>query len=243
MTKYQNLDWTGAAWENDWRYLYNYDANNLLVTYYYTEWTGSLWENITRSDYVYNASNNVISVTTFGWFGTQWINTQRNIYTWTNGFQVNFITQLWNGSDWQNTSQGTFTYDKNNNRTVESYQTWDGAAWENYYRYLYNYVLLTGIENNSEILSDYKLHQNYPNPFNPSTKINFIIPTSVFVSLKVYDAIGNEVATLINSEKPAGSYEIIFDASSVTGGLSSGVYFYRITAGKFIETKKLLLMK
>ena len=89
------------------------------------------------------------------------------------------------------------------------------------------------------IANDFELMQNYPNPFNPSTKINFGIPNTSFVNLKVYDVIGNEIATLINEEKPAGNYSIDFNA----GELSGGIYFYQIKAGSFIETRKMTLLK
>lgn len=96
---------------------------------------------------------------------------------------------------------------------------------------------------NNHLPKEFKLEQNYPNPFNPITKIKFNIPsvgTGLALSvLKVYDILGNEVATLVNEEKPAGSYEVNFDAS----GLSSGIYFYRLKAGSFIETRKMILIK
>ena len=86
---------------------------------------------------------------------------------------------------------------------------------------------------------EYNLAQNYPNPFNPLTKIRFGIPQAGFVTLKVYDVLGNEVATLVNEEKPAGSYEVEFDATLLT----SGVYFYKLQAGSFVETKKMILLR
>lgn len=89
------------------------------------------------------------------------------------------------------------------------------------------------------IPSDFTLEQNYPNPFNPSTKISYQLPQNGFVSLKVYNAIGKEVATLVNEEKSAGRYEVNFDAA----GLSSGLYFYTIQTGSFQETKKMILIK
>jgi hypothetical protein len=85
----------------------------------------------------------------------------------------------------------------------------------------------------------YTLNQNYPNPFNPSTVISFSVPVTAHVTLKIYDVLGNEVATLINSEKPAGVYEVEFNASELT----SGIYFYKLQTGSFIETKKMLLIK
>jgi hypothetical protein len=86
---------------------------------------------------------------------------------------------------------------------------------------------------------EFYLSQNYPNPFNPKTNFEFRIANLGFVSLKVYDILGSEVATLVNEIKQPGTYKIEFDATK----LSSGVYFYRLEAGKFSETKKLMLMK
>jgi len=83
------------------------------------------------------------------------------------------------------------------------------------------------------------LAQNYPNPFNPSTNFEFQIASFGFVSLKVYDVLGREVATLINEDKSAGTYKVEFNAS----GLTSGIYFYRMIAGRLIETKKMILLK
>jgi hypothetical protein len=85
----------------------------------------------------------------------------------------------------------------------------------------------------------YRLNQNYPNPFNPSTKISYQLPKSSFVTLKVYDIIGREVSTLVNGEQNAGQYEVTFDGSR----LASGVYFFRLQAGGFVQTKKLVVMK
>ena len=85
----------------------------------------------------------------------------------------------------------------------------------------------------------FTLLQNYPNPFNPMTKIIYSIPQIDFVTLKVYDILGREIAVLVNEEKPAGKYEVEFDGSS----LASGIYFYRIQAGSFVDTKKMILMK
>jgi len=87
--------------------------------------------------------------------------------------------------------------------------------------------------------NEFMLYQNYPNPFNPSTKIQYRLSESSKVLLKVYDLMGNEVSTLVNDVNSAGDYEISFDAV----GLPSGLYFYSLSAGSFIETKKMLLLK
>jgi hypothetical protein len=96
----------------------------------------------------------------------------------------------------------------------------------------------TSVDDDNEVL-DYYLSQNYPNPFNPSTNIRFRIPDFGFVTLKVFDILGNEVAVLVNEEKPAGSYEVEFDGI----GLSSGIYLFTLRAGSFIQTKKMVLMR
>ncbi len=91
----------------------------------------------------------------------------------------------------------------------------------------------------TELPSEFSLLQNYPNPFNPSTSIDYSIPEESFVELKVYDVLGNEVASLVNEQQQTGVYRADFTANN----LSSGIYFYKIKAGNFIETKKMVLMK
>ncbi|MFI5407070.1 MAG: T9SS type A sorting domain-containing protein, partial [Nitrososphaerales archaeon] len=96
------------------------------------------------------------------------------------------------------------------------------------------------VHDDDNVPKTFSLEQNYPNPFNPNTIIGFRIAEFGFVSLKVFDVLGNEVVTLVNEEKPAGVYEVEFSANA---GYTSGVYFYKLQAGNFIETKKMLLLK
>jgi hypothetical protein len=100
-------------------------------------------------------------------------------------------------------------------------------------------IIITDVEDEQQLPTEFALMQNYPNPFNPSTVISYQLPVSSNVTLKVYDILGNEVATFVNEEKPAGSYEVKFDAS----GLSSGIYFYKLQAGSLVETKKMILLR
>jgi hypothetical protein len=105
---------------------------------------------------------------------------------------------------------------------------------------LYDPDLLVGLGNtNGSVPEKYSLSQNYPNPFNPSTTISFSIPKAGFVTLKVYNVLGEEVKSLVNHQLSAGSYDFDFDASD----LSSGMYFYTIRTGDFSETKKMMLVK
>jgi hypothetical protein len=113
--------------------------------------------------------------------------------------------------------------------------------------FLQNGPNITSIEKEPSTQINFSLSQNYPNPFNPVTKIKYSIPSvtlrqaqsDILVTLKVYDILGREVATLINDEKPAGEYEVEFDAAN----FPSGIYFYQLKAGNFVETKKLVLLK
>lgn len=101
-------------------------------------------------------------------------------------------------------------------------------------------TVITNLNPNNEIIPDkFELSQNYPNPFNPSTVIKFALPTGSKVSLKVYNVLGEEIASLVNSNLSAGTYNYEFDASN----LSAGIYFYRLTTDNFSETKKMMLVK
>ncbi len=102
---------------------------------------------------------------------------------------------------------------------------------------------VTAVKNNLLVPEKFVLFQNYPNPFNPSTKIQYSIEKPVRVSLKVYNLLGKKVATLVNSRQEAGSYTVTFNTNKSAVSLSSGVYFYRLEAGSFVSTKKLILMK
>jgi len=94
--------------------------------------------------------------------------------------------------------------------------------------------------NDEKLMADkFELMQNFPNPFNPSTNIKFRISDHGFVTLKVFNILGDEVASLVNEEKSAGAYNINFDAT----GLSSGLYLYKLQSGSFVETKKMILIK
>jgi hypothetical protein len=120
-----------------------------------------------------------------------------------------------------------------------------GAQWNTIYtngglyiKLIDSPTIIEGTEDEN-LPTEFTLDQNYPNPFNPVTTMQYSIPQRSNVILKVYDVLGNEVATLVNEEKPAGSYEVEFSAA----GLSSGIYFYQLQAVNFVETKKMILLR
>jgi hypothetical protein len=101
--------------------------------------------------------------------------------------------------------------------------------------------MITGVEKQpgTVLPAEFHLWQNYPNPFNPTTIISYALPKQSLVTLKIYDVLGRAVQTLVEETQEAGIYKVRLDAS----GLSSGVYFYRLVAGSFVDTKKLLLLR
>ena len=102
-----------------------------------------------------------------------------------------------------------------------------------------SFSILTDVNDEETAVNDFSLEQNYPNPFNPSTRINYQIAKDDFVTLKLYDIIGNEIATLVNNQQPAGKYSVDFNAAN----LPSGVYLYRLQTGDFVQTRKMTLVK
>jgi len=114
----------------------------------------------------------------------------------------------------------------------------DGIYIDNIKIVTYN-AIPTGISGNVQTPSSYSLFQNYPNPFNPKTVISYQLAVNSFAKLKVYDILGNEIATLVNEKQNAGSYSVSFDGSN----LSSGMYYYKLESGSFTETKKMILIK
>jgi photosystem II stability/assembly factor-like uncharacterized protein len=166
-----------------------------------------------------------------GWIGskTQGVAGSYGIILHTTNAGSSWSTQLFPGSDSDNV-WSIFFWDENNGWFTSDagqigHATTGGA---------------TGVEKlSSSIPSGYSLCQNYPNPFNPTTNISFTLPSTSFVTLKVFDLIGREVATLVSEELSAGTHVQQWNASA----MASGIYFYRLHAGSFSETRKLVLLK
>jgi len=186
---------------------------------------------------------------------------------------VSFNYELYNGSvklDWITASEVNnrgfeilrFEQSDNNWATIgfvpgfgtttepKSYAFTDENISSGFYSYRLKQVDFNGQYEYSEIIevevlspNKFSLEQNYPNPFNPSTVIKYTISNKQFVTLKVYDVLGNEVATLVNEQLPAGEYEVEFKPESSIKNPASGVYFYKLIAGTFSEAKKMILAK
>ena len=143
-----------------------------------------------------------------------------------------------NGASWINKNQGINNNDTVNTLFIANSYIFAGIS----HRFAWKRTLTEALDVrnlSTEIPNEYTLSQNYPNPFNPTTNINYKLPKDGFIKLVVYDALGREMETLVNEKQTAGTYEATFDASKLT----SGIYFYRLTAENFSETKKMLLIK
>jgi hypothetical protein len=253
--------WTNNQWVNSGRSAYTYDANGNMLTELDEWWTNSQWVNAYRFTYTYDASANRLTFLREQWTNNQWVNSLRHTYTYdANGKRLTFLSEQWANNQWVNYARYTYTYDVNGNLTSGQYENWQGGVWVpsnssfsvtdsagNSYSWSparkvmlrYRFITTDVAHGGSEIPTAYELAQNYPNPFNPSTKIRFEVRGSGLVSLKVFDVLGREVAVLVNDNLNAGSYETTFDAKK----LASGVYFYKLHAGEFSSTKKMLLTK
>ncbi len=147
---------------------------------------------------------------------------------------------LWYSSDFGSNWNALPTPLKSNSNVTEIKMDNDNQLYlGTYAEGLFELDIVTSIEDENYIAINYNISQNYPNPFNPITKIKFSVPKSEVVQIKVYDALGKEIKTLLNEYKQVGVYEVEFDARN----LPSGVYFYRMISGSYSETKKMILLR
>ncbi|MGB8657546.1 MAG: T9SS type A sorting domain-containing protein [Candidatus Zixiibacteriota bacterium] len=160
-----------------------------------------------------------------------------NPRTDTNGYYTATVDYGWSGTVTPTDSSCTFEPESRSYDSVTSNQTDQNYA---------EGCLSQGVDPDKKnmVPGDYSLTQNYPNPFNPATEIDFGLPQATWVSLKIYNIVGQEVTTLISQNMSAGSYRVRWNGTDKTGrSVSSGVYFYRIRAGDHIQTKRMLLLK
>lgn len=248
----------GTNWDNKWRDNYSYDSNGKLITLLYEDWIG-YWVNSVHSTYTYDSNGKLISLLYENWGGANWVNYSSSTYTYdSNDNLTSEQSENWDGTSWANPERYTYIYDSYANLTSWMMEIWDENNWilsnrdghlglhsnsiqYNYFGVQVNiyYKIITDVKNQAIEIKEYTLLQNYPNPFNPTTTINYSISTYTHARLKIFDILGNEVATIVDEYKNAGDYNVVFNASS----LSSGIYFYRLECNNYVDTKKLILLK
>ncbi|MFA4923067.1 MAG: T9SS type A sorting domain-containing protein [Ignavibacteriaceae bacterium] len=241
-------DWRTNQWVDTLRTSYKRNANLLPTSELYQAFTNpSTLQNLNRYDFTYDGSNSYVMESLYKYWdnnANNWIESQKIIYTYSATNNVlSMLDQRIDQNAWKDDSRTTNYYNVDDNITKSLYESYLGSAWVNQGQSLYSYNP-TDIEDGAITVNSFKLFDNYPNPFNPSTIINYELPKGSFVTLKVYDILGNEIATLVSEYKSAGKYQTTFDAKNIASQqLSSGTYFYQLqTEGKII-TKKMILLR
>lgn len=241
-------DWRTNQWVDTLRTSYKRNANFLPTTELYQTFTApSTLQNLNQYDYTYDGSNSYVMVRLYKYWDTNtnnWIESQKIIYTYSATNNVlSALDQRIDQNAWKDESRTTNYYSVDDNITKELYESYLSLTWVNQGQSLYSYNP-TSVENGAITINDFELSDNFPNPFNPTTSINYELAAEGFVTLKVFDILGNEVAQLVHEFKAAGKYQISFDAKNISSQqLSSGTYFYQLqTEGRF-RTKKMVLLR
>jgi len=254
---WQNNQWTNSSM------VYNYYSPQYIRdSLQLQKWDGNNWQNYLRITFYYDSLTTFLELSIAQiWTGNQFQDYLKvNINNDELGNQVQQLEQIWNGSTWVNDIKKDYRYIWNYFESGYS-ELWNGTNWvpgdspilinnpdgfkiaiNSQSIHIYYKIVNVG-STNSNTPNDFSLSQNYPNPFNPSTKISWQSPIGSWQTLKVYDILGNEVATLVNEYRNAGNYEIDFQSTVSSHQLANGVYFYRLQAGDYVETRKMILLK
>ncbi len=264
--------WLGA-WADQGRMVFTYDANGnevLALSQTYPPPT-YVWTNSSQTISTYNGSDQLLTETTQTWNGTGWDNNTRDEYEYNgSGDQILDRWLSYQASAWIVTDVDTMKYD-GSHRLIQSVHnqispspelsrddySYDGSgnliqmisyifgsSWENESRFVIVYTSLAVKVDETPLPGDFALLQNHPNPFNPTTTIRYSLARPHLVLIEVYNVLGQLVSTLENSEQGAGVYETTWDGKNTNGQeVASGVYFYRLKAGDFVQTRKMVLSR
>jgi hypothetical protein len=224
--------WSGGAWENNFEYSYQYNANNYYTIYLGREWIAGAWENNFRYSYTYNSSDLMEASVLEYWVAGAWEKDSRQVITYVSGpYYDIYLIQDWDGALWENSYRYEYTYDSNLNYDVIGYTIWVGGAWleinRTYYYYeSFEYVGITGPLATKEA-------KVFPNPFEGSITIEFNANTAENATFSLYDITGKQVANH-PLQTIAGNNTLVFN----TADLQSGMYFYELnTAGSTLKGK------
>jgi hypothetical protein len=218
------------------------------------------WVKVNRHAWAYNAIGQYVMSSLETWSQDELVYGRRSTFTYDGGGnRVGTHTEVVSNGQWMNSRRSTFTYDSKGNNIARVYHLWSINEWQpangsdlliddvgNEYWFrghsveLSYWKVVTAVLADDEIIpAEFVLEQNYPNPFNPVTTIHYSLPISGRVCVKVYNVLGQEVATLIDEVQEAGLKSLNYDASNLT----SGVYFLRLISGDFTATKQIMLLR
>ena len=263
--------WNGVEWIYVQKITYTYNASNMLTQILGQTWSGAAWVNHDRSTTTYNAIIQDTSDLAQNWTGS-WVNSTRTQHSYDGqGNRILNVRWTWGGAAYTKTYADTlknhsghlsefvryvvatdslertqYSYDVVYDfMLLATYQYYDGG-WINVLKTGYEWqdVVLSADSENGQLPSSFRLAQNYPNPFNPMTVIRYSLSQRSRVSIAIFNILGQEVTTLMDDMQSAGIYETTWDGMDRSGQrVGSGIYFYRITAGDFSETRKMVLLK
>lgn len=203
-------------------------------------WNGLGWSNLELNVIYYDESFNKIQRVQYYWRENKWKHFQRWFYTYDfSNNNLSELAQLFIDSTWRDDYAILYAYDENKNLIERVHQFWGDGQLGNGMRFKFQYIPESEDTLDGSVPSDFVLYQNYPNPFNTKTIITYKIPKQSFVSIKIYNSLGEYFTSLVNEDKSPGIYEANFNAEN----LPSAIYFYRLQAGDFISTKKMVLLK
>ena len=253
-----NKHWEFGQWVNNFKIINVFTSDNLKDSTIFQDWVMNNWLNNQLNLYTYNEDRKLIYNLVRKWDENKWLDSYLGRLKYDeNG---NLLVEIWKIAQtdtWINWFKINYEYDDKHNLIHIFGEKWENNQWvpdtqlllvRNPDGFLYGYLatdiflyynILANIKYNKSSFYNFELYQNYPNPFNPVTEIKFNIPESGNTKLVVYNTLGEKVKTLVDDYLPVGEHKVNFDA----GELPSGIYFYKLTSGKYSSVKKMILMK
>ena len=261
--------WKNDTWVDGARTEYAYTNRGFLADRISRTISGGEWWNQSWTSCTYRPDGKILEQTDRVGVGTEWVNQVRSLAKYQeNELLARTIFERWVDGRWEESQEQYYRYDRDGrivmhrvrndggsgmenwwltsteydeggNPAMELEQRWDAGEWANVSRTFTVWSGLTASEESFVPAGGYSLSENYPNPFNPATTITFTLDETAPVSLKIYDLLGREVAALIDGILPGGTHSIHWEA----GDRAGGVYFFRLTAGDFHQTKRMLLVR
>ncbi len=261
--------WLISAWTDAFRTSNTFDGSGNLTHILTESWIG-VWSNQSQTTNTYNGSNQLLTSTVQMWPGAGWVNTTMDEHEYSGDDDVLQRTSTWMGADWEVTDVDTMKYngmhqliesvdlnlqyaDKNKDDYTytgdgdlfeDINSSWHDGLWELESKSTWEYSsLATAIETDA-LPTDFTLMQNYPNPFNPTTTIRYALSRPQQVRLEIHNVLGQVVRVLENEYENAGLYESTWDGTDSGGQeVASGIYFYRLAADDFSQTRKMMLLR
>lgn len=230
-----------TGWENVEYRTWEYGPDGKLLRDMYQRWDLGAWQNVDQTLHAFAPDGRPALLLAQQWNGVGWADSRRISYAYEDSAGVRtMLTEAWNGASWVNRSRDSTISEQPGRPVAFVMQSWIEGAWRNTYRLLLRWTVLpTAAASWPESPGGYALTNSYPNPFNPSTSISFVVPQRSLVSVTIFDVLGREMERLVAEEKQPGSYTVSWNAADAP----SGVYFCRLSAGKFTQTRKMMLLR